>query len=241
MRTVKEVSSLTGVSVRTLHHYHAIGLLHPTQITPAGYRLYDEAALERLQLILFFKALQFPLKEIAAILDAPDFDRNRALEQQIELLKLRRQQIDDLLDLAQGTLTIGVKRMDLTKIDPGKLDDYCTQARAMWGKTREYKEFEEKAASRTKEQEDALGTGIMDIFSRFGSIRDRDPRCSEAQALVEALQHFITEHFYTCTPQVLRGLGQMYAAGGSFTENIDRAGGEGTAVFVRQAIEHFCQ
>lgn len=91
MKTVKEISALTGVSVRTLHHYHAIGLLVPTQISPAGYRLYDDQALERLQLIFFFKALQFPLKKITVILDAPDFDRNRALEQQIELLKLQRQ------------------------------------------------------------------------------------------------------------------------------------------------------
>lgn len=241
MRTVKEISALTGVSVRTLHHYHAIGLLLPTQITPAGYRLYDDTALERLQLILFFKALQFPLKEIAAILDAPDFDRNRALEQQIELLKLRRQQIDNLLGLAQGILMIGVKHMDLTKFDSGKLDDYCAQAKTMWGKTKEYKEFEEKAAGRTKAQEGALGDGIMDIFRRFGLIRDRDPGCSEAQALVGELQHFITEHFYTCTPQILRGLGQMYGAGGAFTENIDRAGGEGTARFAQQAIEQYCK
>ena len=79
MRTVKEVSKLTGVSVRTLHHYDAIGLLKPTAVTQAGYRLYDDEALGRLQSILLFRELQFPLKEIQAILDSPGFDRSQAL------------------------------------------------------------------------------------------------------------------------------------------------------------------
>ena len=74
MKTVKEVSRLTGVSVRTLHHYDAIGLLKPAKVTEAGYRLYDDAALGRLQTILLFRELQFPLKEIREMLDAADFD-----------------------------------------------------------------------------------------------------------------------------------------------------------------------
>ena len=88
MRTVKEVSRLTGVSVRTLHHYDAIGLLKPTEVTRAGYRLYDDTALSRLQSILLFRELQFPLKEIKAILDSPDFDPEEALTQQIKLLEM---------------------------------------------------------------------------------------------------------------------------------------------------------
>ena len=79
MKTVKQVSQVSGVSVRTLHHYDAIGLLKPTRVTEAGYRLYDDAALERLQSILLFRELQFPLKEIGRILDAPGFDRQAAL------------------------------------------------------------------------------------------------------------------------------------------------------------------
>ena len=89
MRTVIEIAKLAQISVRTLHHYDAIGLLKPTQITEAGYRLYDDEALERLYLILLFRELEFPLNEIREILDAPDFDRNRVLEQQVELLKAK--------------------------------------------------------------------------------------------------------------------------------------------------------
>ena len=88
MKTITEIAKLTGISVRTLHHYDAIGLLKPTRVTEAGYRQYDDAALERLYLILLFRELEFPLNEIRKILDAPDFDRNRVLEQQVELLKM---------------------------------------------------------------------------------------------------------------------------------------------------------
>ena len=86
MMTVHEVSKISGVSIRALHHYHNIGLLPATEVTEAGYRLYDDTALERLHHILLFKELEFSLKEIKDILDSPDFDRNRALEQQIHLL-----------------------------------------------------------------------------------------------------------------------------------------------------------
>ena len=95
MKTVKEVSRLTGVSVRALHHYDAIGLLKPTRVTEAGYRLYDEESLQRLQTILLFRELQFPLKEIKEILDSPGFDPIPALEQQIKMLELQRRHLDD--------------------------------------------------------------------------------------------------------------------------------------------------
>ena len=101
MKTVKEVSLLTGVSVRTLHHYDAIGLLKPTRVTEAGYRLYDDTALGRLQTILLFRQLQFPLKEIRDILDSPGFDPMEALTQQIHLLELQRQQLDNLISHAR--------------------------------------------------------------------------------------------------------------------------------------------
>ena len=97
MRTVHEVSKLTGVSVRTLHHYDAMDLLKPTQTTQAGYRLYDDHAMNRLTQILLFRELQMPLKEIKAILDHPNFDPAAALEQQIHLLELQKKQITELI------------------------------------------------------------------------------------------------------------------------------------------------
>ena len=102
MKTVNEVSKLSGISVRTLHHYDEIGLLKPTSVTEAGYRLYDDTAMERLQHILLFRELQFPLRDIKEILDSPDFDRNKALEQQIELLAMKKEHLENLILFARG-------------------------------------------------------------------------------------------------------------------------------------------
>ena len=130
MKTVKEVSDLTGVSVRTLHHYDAIGLLKPTRVTEAGYRLYDDTALRRLQTILLFRQLQFPLKEIKDILDAPGFDPMEALAQQIHLLELQRQHLDKLISHARKIQTTGVFTMDFSTFDTAEIDEYTAQAKA---------------------------------------------------------------------------------------------------------------
>ena len=241
MYSIKEVTKITGISARTLHHYDSIGLLCPHRSEQNGYRLYSQKDLERLQLILFFKELQFPLKAIGAIIDAPDFDRNRALEQQAELLTLKKRHLENLITLARGASFMGVKHMKLNKTDYEKLDDYAAQAKAMWGQTPAYQEYLEKSKGRSKEREALLENEMMDIFVRMGETRTADPAAAEAQALVKELQTFITEHFYNCTPKILRGLGQMYAGGGSFTENIDAAGGKGTAEFACKAIEIYCR
>lgn len=241
MKTVKEVSDLTGVSVRALHHYDSIGLLKPTRITQAGYRLYDSTALQRLQTILLFRELQFPLKEIKTILDSPGFDPMKALEQQINLLQLQRKHLDDLIAHARKIQETGVISMDFSTFDTAEMDRYATQAKEKWGKTDAYKEFQQKTAGKLPSQIKAAGDALMDIFAEFGKARRLSPASPEAQALVVKLQGFISEHYYTCTKQILRSLGQMYIAGDSMTENIDKAGGQGTAEFVHQAIAFFCK
>ena len=177
------------------------------------------------------------MKDIKEIIGSPDFDRSKALEQQIELLTLKKEHIENLIDLAKGIKLLGVRKMNFDAFDTSKIDEYAAQAKASWGKTSAYKEFEEKAKGRTKEEDQKVYQGMIDIFGEFGQIRNTDPASGEAQALVKKLQDYITEHMYTCTKEILSGLGKMYAGGGDFTTNIDRFGGEGTAVFVSQAIE----
>lgn len=240
MRTVNEVSKLTGVSVRTLHHYDAIGLLKPTTVTDAGYRLYDDTALKRLQQSLLFRELEFPLKEIKAILESPDFDRSKALEQQITLLTLKKEHLENLIDLACEIKTTGANKMDFTAFDTRKIDEYAAEAKAAYGQTAEYKEFEEKSKNRTIREAQELNTRMMEIFTEFGAMRELPPDSEKVQAQVRKLQNFITEHFYTCSDEVLNGLGSMYAAGSEFTENINKAGGDGTAEFVFKAIQKHC-
>ncbi len=240
MMTVHEVSELTGVSIRALHHYDRIGLLHPAEITGAGYRLYDDTALERLQCILLFKELQFSLKEIKDILDSPDFDYSRALDQQITLLQMKKEHLENLINLAREIKQIGVKKLDFTVFNTKKMDEYAKRAKESWGQTPEYREFEEKSKDRTKEDERKLWAGLMEIFTEFGSMKGSSPSGSEAQALVKKLQDYITEYFYTCSDEILAALGNMYAGGGEMTDNINHAGGEGTAEFAAQAIKVYC-
>ena len=240
MRTVNEVSKLSGVSIRTLHYYDTIGLLHPTEVTEAGYRLYDDAALERLQQILLFRELEFPLKEIKEILDAPNFERNKALEQQIKLLTLKKEHLENLITFARGIKLMGVKNMDFSAFDTKKIDEYCKQAKEQWGKTEAYKEFEEKSKNRTADASNAIAVGMMELFAEFGEMKDQKPEDEAVQEQVKKLQAYITEHYYKCTPEILGSLGHMYAAGGDFTENIDKMGGVGTAEFTARAIEIYC-
>lgn len=240
MLNVHEVSKLTGVSVRTLQYYDKIGLLHPAEYTEAGYRLYDDAALERLQQILLFRELAFPLKEIQAILQSPDFDRDKALEKQIQLLTLKKEHLENLILFARGLKQLGGTNMDFSAFDTKKMEEYAARAKAQWQHTDAYREYSAKSKGRSKEAEEAIGRGLMMIFADFGRCRDVDPAAPEAQALVRRLQTYISENYYACTPEILDSLGAMYAAGGEFTENIDKAGGAGTAKFVERAIEAYC-
>lgn len=241
MKTVKQISDLTGVSIRALHHYDTIGLLKPSQVTEAGYRLYDEAALERLYMILVFRELGLPLKAIQGILDAPDYDRNRVLEQQIAMMEQSVVHLQNRINFAKGIKLLGVRYMDFKGFNPKKLDDYSAQAKTLYGKTDAYRKYEEKSKGRTREQENALGAQVMDFFVQLGAMENKDPGSEAAQAWVQDLQAYFTAHFYTCTPQILKGLGEIYAGGGSMTENIDAAGGPGTGAFAKAAIDIYCR
>ncbi len=240
--TVHEVSKLTGVSIRALQYYDKIGLFPPAGHTEAGYRLYDDESLARLEVILLFRELEFPLKDIKRMIESPGFDRDKALGQQIELMELRKAHLEDLIGLARKIRDKGETDMkDFGAFDNSKYEEYAERARASYSGTPEWKEYGEKSKDRTKEENAALAGGLMDIFEEFGRIRDGDPASSAAQTLVRKLKDYITENFYTCTDQALSGLGKMYAADGEFKENIDERGGEGTAGFAARAIEIFCR
>ena len=239
MMTVHEVSKRTGVSIRALQYYDSIGLLHPTAVTEAGYRLYDDAALLTLQQILLFRELEFPLGDIKRILNDPAFDRAKALEQQLQLLKLKRERLDRIIDLAQRQKGKGGDLMDFSAFDNEQIERYAKDAKVQWGDTKEYREFEAKDL--TKEQQRTAGAGLMELFKDFAAVKDGAPEAPEAQAAVKKLQDYISAHFYFCSNDVLKGLGQMYGAGGEFTENIDAFAGEGTAAFASNAIEAYCK
>ena len=239
MRTVKEVSKITGVSVRTLHHYDAIGLLKPTKVTEAGYRMYDDTALGRLQSILLFRELQFPLKQIKAILDSPDFDPAEAIAQQIGLLELQRRRIGELIGFAREIQSKGVTTMNFDVFDRKEMEKYKEEATAKWGNTKAYREFQHKEAAREESSSGRIAEELMAMFSELGGLKQLPPDADEVQKKISALQEFITENYYECTDEILRGSGQMYAEDERFRKNIDRAGGEGTAAFANRAIARY--
>ena len=151
MRTVNEVSKLTGVSIRTLQYYDSIGLLKPTEYTEVGYRLYDEEALERLQQILLFR--------------------------EIELLVLKKEHIENLIDFARRIKTMGVNKTDFKVFDKKKMEDYSKRAKEQWGQLTQYQEFEEKTKGVSDTQQKDVINRFMLIFTEFGKIKELDTSC----------------------------------------------------------------
>ena len=238
MRTAKEVSRLSGISTRTLRYYDSIGLLKPSELTDAGYRLYDETAVERLWNILFLKELDFPLKTIASIMDDPHIDRQAVFEDQIKLLKMKKEHIEACIRIASGVKK-GENVMNFDEFKNSRFKKYAAEAEKRWGNTSAYKESRQRAENRTEGENRAVDDGLMDIFRKFGKMRKNSPDCPEAFEMVTQLKAYITENYYNCTDEMLLQLGGMYVSDERFRHNIDEASGEGTAVFVSNAIRCF--
>lgn len=235
--SISEMAKLTGVSIRTLHHYDHIGLLCPETAADSGYRWYGAADVERMQQILFYRELDFPLKEIRDILADPQYDKQEALRRQRQLLLLKRKRLDGLLELLDANLK-GERTMEFKGFDASELEQarrqYADEAKVRWGHTDAWRESQEKTADG-----DAQAAGMNDIFRRAAALRQRDPASPEAQALVKEWQDFVSANYYQCTEEILAGLGEMYTADERFQQNLDRFG-EGTAAFLSAAIKAYC-
>ena len=236
---IKEFADFTGVSVRTLHYYDEIGLLKPSEVDENnGYRFYDEKSLLRMQEILFYRELDFPLKSIFNILSSPSYDKQKALAEQKKLLTLKKERLERLIE-AVDKATKGDIIMDAFKNTD--FEQYKDEVKARWGKTEAYAEYTEKSKGYTRDKQSALADGMEVIFAEFAlcNKEGKDFDTEEAQTLCKKLQQYITDNFYTCTKEILKGLGQMYVYDERFKNNIDKHG-TGTAEFVRGAIEVYC-
>ncbi len=240
---IKEFAELTGVSVRTLHYYDEIGLLKPCFVDKQnGYRFYDETSLERMQEILFYRELDFPLKSIAEILASPNYDKQKALAEQKRLLTLKKSRLERLIaaleQAEKGEIT-------MSAFDNSEYETACQQyedeAKRRWGDTDAYKQSQAKTAGYYKDKWNDVLAGMNGVFAEFAECK----KCGEsadsdaAQQLVKKLQDYITASFYHCTNDILAGLGQMYVCDERFRNNID-SHGEGTAEFVSEAIKIYC-
>lgn len=237
---IKEFAKLTGVSVRTLHYYDEIGLLKPACINKhTGYRFYDKNNLLRMQEILFYRELDFSLKNIAEILSSPDYDKEKALIEQKKLLILKKERLERLIHAIDGAVK-GENIMNA--FDNSEFENHKQEAKEKWGNTDAYKEHAEKTKNYSKEKYSELADGMNSIFAEFAECMNngKDPASDEAQSLVIALQNFITENYYTCSNEILYGLGQMYVADERFRNNIDKHSA-GNAEYVCKAIEILCK
>ena len=241
---INEFAKLVSVSVRTLHYYDEIGLLKPAFVDEQnGYRFYDEISLLRMQEILFYRELDFELKSIRDILSSPDYDKQKALAEQRKLLILKKERLERIiaaLDSAEkGKITMSA--FDNSDYETAR-KQYETEAKMRWGNTAAYKEHAEKTANYTNDRGQNVNDGLMGVLAKFAECKNggHEPCSAEAQALVNELQNYITENFYTCTKEILFGLGKMYVADERFKESINRHS-DGTAEFISDAIALYCK
>ena len=237
---INEFAKFTGVSVRTLHYYDEIGLLTPAFVDKVtGYRFYDENSLLRMQEILFYRELDFSLKSIEEILSSPNYDKNKALEEQKHLLILKKERLERLISAIDGAVK-GENIM--SAFDNSEFEKYKAEAAEKWGKTEAYKEHSEKTKNYSKETWNTLAGDMDAILGEFAVCmkNGQEPSSEEAQSLVKKLQEHITDNYYTCTKEILAGLGMMYVADERFKNNIDKHA-EGNAEFISKAIELYCK
>ena len=241
---INEFAKLTGVSVRTLHYYDEIGLLKPAFVDAQnGYRFYDENSLVSMQEILFYRELDFPLKSIRNIMSSPDYDKEKALSEQRKLLSLKKERLERIInaldDAKKGKVT-------MTAFDNNDYEiarkQFEAEAKERWGETVAYKEQAKKTANYSKDKWQEVNNGLMTVFAKFAECRQKGNSAdsAEAQSLVKELQAYITENFYTCSNEILAGLGLMYVSNERFKTNIDK-NGDGTTDFVSKAIEVYCR
>lgn len=242
--SVKDFSVYSGVSVRTLHYYDEINLLKPDFIdTENGYRYYSERAAERMLEIHFLKELDFSLKEIAAIISSPDYDKKEAFRKQKKLLTIKKERIEGLISALEEAEKGGIPMKEFNNSEFDKVKaQYADEVKARWGSTAAYKESEKKAASMTGGEKQNALDGMSFIMAEFSEVMNKgfSPESETVQSLCRKLQQFITDNFYTCTMEILSGLGEMYVLDGRFKESIDK-NGNGTAEFIRDSLRVYCK
>ena len=240
MHTVKQVSELAGVTVRTLHHYDELDLLHPSGRSEAGYRLYDHADLERLQEILVWRALGFALPEIRALLDDPEHDRGTALRRQRELVARELDRLEATargLDAAIAAHDTGQPQKETTMFEDFDPTEYEQEARERWGHTDAYRESARRTAGYGEAEWARIRTEADENVRGFAAaLAAGEPADGPvASELAEAHRGHISRWFYDVSPQMHRNLAEMYVADPRFTASYDRVA-DGLAAYVREAI-----
>ncbi|MFG3254327.1 MerR family transcriptional regulator [Streptomyces sp. NPDC048172] len=241
--SVGEVSRVAGVTVRTLHHYDGIGLLAPSERTPAGHRRYSDADLDRLQRILFYRELGFSLEEVAELLDDPEADPHEHLRRQHALLEARIGRLREMAAAVERAMEARRMGINLTPEEKFEVfgdfdpDAYAEETERRWGGTEAYRESQRRAASYTKEDWKRFKEEFDGIHRRIAEAMERGaaPDSEEATDLAEEHRLFISRTSYECGHAMHTSLGEMYVADPRFTATYE-AVRPGLAVYLRDAI-----
>lgn len=242
--SVKQLSALAGVSIRTLHHYDKIGLLKPAERAESGYRYYGKTELLRLQQILFFKELDYSLAEIKQIITANDFDLIASLEKQKEALQKQIGRTEKLLNTLDKTVQ-SLKRKEIMVSDEEMYKGFTKQEVPKirmevidrWGEDR-LLEAENNVRKMTKQEWADTKQEAEEINRWLANVMHLRPEDSEVQKIVQAHYKHLNK-FYNVSEQVYRSLGQMYVDDERFRINYDKVK-DGLAFFLNEAIQVFC-
>lgn len=240
---VGKVAELAGVTVRALHHYDEIGLLSPSERSASGYRRYEEADLERLQQILYYRELGFALEEIAGIIDDPRSDAAAHLRRQHELLTARIKQLEQMrtaIEFAMEARTVGIQLTPEERFevfgdfDP---DEYAEEAEQRWGGTEAYAESARRTNRYTKADWARFKAQSEDWSRRLAEAMDAGLAADSAPVMELAEEHRrqISEWFYECTYEIHTGLADMYLADDRFARHYERIR-PGMARYLHDAI-----
>ena len=241
---VKALAKMAGVSVRTLHHYDHIGLLKPSSRTAAGYRLYGQKDLLRLQQILFYRELDFPLSEIKKILDRPGFKLTKALENHRAMLQERAERLARLLKTIDKTIQqLEEENVSMTDeelyegFSKEQIEGYRREVRERYD-PKLVEESELRVRKMTKEQWKVIKQTGDEIPRRLAGLMDRPPSDPEVQKVIAQHYKWI-ENFYTVSAERYRGLGALYVEDPRFRANYDKHRA-GLADFMKAAMEYYC-
>ncbi len=247
MYKINEVSKLTGVSIRMLRHYDKIRLLEPSKRTDSNYRIYNDDDISRLYQILLFKELEFPLQDIKQILDDKDFNREKALKTQRNLIFEKKQRLERILESIDDTIeNLGgnvmsknnFKAFDYEEVKKHQ-EKYKEETEKRYGNSNAYKESQEKTSKYSKNDWERIMGEASIIYEELAKLMDKEPSDEKVQVLIEKWRNHITTNFYNCTIEIFRGLALMYVADERFTKNIDKYK-EGLAQFMSDAMNIYC-
>ncbi len=253
--TVQKLANISGVTVRTLHYYDEVGLLEPSRVKNNGYRFYEEKELLKLQQIMFFRELDFPIVEIKKIMDDPKFDTTAALRDHKKLIEIKKIRLEKLVQTIDKT----IKRIQPLQASSGRMTKkettmkdeelyqsfkehdkkYAKEAKERWGNTEAYKQSQEKVKKMSKEDMFTMKKNGDELMKEIVANMNKGPESRDVQKLID--RHYNNlRTFYEPNIEMYRGLAQMYVDDPRFTAYFEKYA-KGLAVFMRDAMYVYCQ